>query len=76
MRIGESNTLAVLFMSLVGEAKRSYVRINERQEESSPSEVQSSRSKEEVEWDTLERLVMANKFTGTRNRTNLGGPCV
>ena len=28
------------------------------------------------DWDELERLVKAHRYTCNRNRTNLGGPCV
>ena len=84
MRAGVFNAQPLLLMSLLGQSKRSCLKINgsEEAQDDALLEVQSPRAEDEVpsrqqeEWETLERLVRAHKFTCNRNRTNLGGECI
>ena len=83
MRAGVPDAQPLLLMSLLGQTKRSCLKINESEEaQDSPLEVQSPRTEDEVpsrqqeEWETLERLVRAHKFVCNRSRTNLGGECI
>ena len=92
MRARVSDAEPLLLLSLLGRPlQRCHIKINEEEGQETqahaPIGVQSSwaEGKEDVpplqaqvldDWDELERLVKAHRFTCNRNRTNLGGPCV